>query len=154
MQQNKQNPLHCFNYTQEQTVDFLNTASVFCVNCDGMTVWHNTEPCSVTKVPDEDINGLIDYIKTKPQLLKKLQIDAQTPVANNNNNNNSKKAKKQIEAKEVVNNRPCKKCIHHSGGFIHEYEWQDCKKNWSDKPNGLFYGVIKDTCANWHLRKE
>lgn len=149
MQQNKQTPPNCFNYTQEQIDDFLNTASVFCVNCDGMTVWHNVEPCSVTKVPDEDVNGLIDYIKTKPQLLKKLQIDGQTPVVNN-----SKKIKKQTEVKEIVNNRPCKKCIHHSGGFIHEYEWQDCKKNWSDKPNGLFYGVIKDTCANWHLRKE
>lgn len=149
MQQNKQTPPNCFNYTQEQIDDFLNTASVFCVNCDGMIVWHNVEPRSVTKVPDEDVNGLIDYIKTKPQLLKKLQIDGQTPVVNN-----SKKIKKQTEVKEIVNNRPCKKCIHHSGGFIHEYEWQDCKKNWSDKPNGLFYGVIKDTCANWHLRKE
>ena len=151
MQQNRQNPPNCFNYTKEQTVDFLNTASVFCVNCDGMTVWHNEEPCSVTKVPDENVNSLIDYIKTKPQLLKKLQIDGERPAVIINNNN---KAKKQTEVKEIVNNRPCKKCIHHSGGFIHGYEWQDCKKNWSDKPNGLFYGVIKDTCANWHLRKE
>jgi hypothetical protein len=61
---------------------------------------------------------------------------------------------KNKEEKEVVNTRPCKKCIHHTFGTSHNYEWQDCKKNWSDKPNGLFYGVIKDTCSNWHLRKE
>jgi hypothetical protein len=61
---------------------------------------------------------------------------------------------KNKEEKEVVNTRPCKKCIHHTSGTSHNYKWQDCKKNWSDKPNGLFYGVIKDTCSNWHLRKE
>lgn len=61
---------------------------------------------------------------------------------------------KNKEVKEVVNLRPCKKCIHHTFGILKDYEWQDCKRNWSDKQNGLFYGVIKDTCASWHLRKE
>lgn len=53
---------------------------------------------------------------------------------------------------EIVNEKPCKLCVHQTSGIIHEYEWQDCRKNWSDKQNGLFYGVIKDTCNNWQRK--
>lgn len=43
----------------------------------------------------------------------------------------------------------CQNCKHHDQGVINNYPWQECKKNWSDKQHGQFYGVIKNTCGNW-----
>jgi frataxin-like iron-binding protein CyaY len=67
---------------------------------------------------------------------------------------NKSKSGKDKADKVVVNKKPCGKCIHFTSGISFGYEWKDCKKNWSDKNNGMFYGVIKDTCDNHHFRKE
>lgn len=64
----------------------------------------------------------------------------------------SKKQQKKTDEIVFVNEKPCKQCVFHTCGTIHGYEWQDCKKNWSDKKDGLFCGVIKDTCQNWQKK--
>lgn len=69
-------------------------------------------------------------------------------------NSNKSKSDKNQAVKEIVNKKPCAKCIHFTSGISFGYEWKDCKKNWSDKKNGMFYGVIKDTCDNHHFKKE
>lgn len=48
----------------------------------------------------------------------------------------------------------CDNCKFHTRGVIHGYDWQECKKNWSDKVNGEFYGVIKHICANHQKKQE
>ena len=58
------------------------------------------------------------------------------------------------EVSKPVNKRPCKECNHNTCGVSHGYEWQDCKKNWSDKQHGMMYGVIHDTCGNWIKKVE
>lgn len=63
-----------------------------------------------------------------------------------------KPQKKETPTEAPVNEKPCKQCVFHSCGILHSYEWQDCKKNWSDKINGLFCGVIKDTCNNFQRK--
>lgn len=52
------------------------------------------------------------------------------------------------------NLKPCEKCKNCDQGTIHGYPWMTCTKNWSDKVNGVFYGVLKNTCANFVEKKE
>jgi hypothetical protein len=48
----------------------------------------------------------------------------------------------------------CDNCKHHSRGTIHNYGWQECNKNWSDKQHGMFYGVMKHTCGNFQPKQQ
>ena len=52
------------------------------------------------------------------------------------------------------NTKPCEKCKHSDQGIIHGYPWMTCTKNWSDKVNGVFWGVLKNTCTNFVEKKE
>ncbi len=54
--------------------------------------------------------------------------------------------------KPVKEKASCDNCKHHSCGIIAGYGWQECAKNWSDKQNGQFWGVMKHVCGN-HIFK-
>ena len=48
---------------------------------------------------------------------------------------------------------PCETCKHFDMGYIYEYVWKTCEKNWSDKQHGTFWGVLKNTCNNHKEKK-
>jgi len=54
--------------------------------------------------------------------------------------------------KDLSNGRKCEDCKHSQSGVIHGYPWMTCTKNWSDKQNGVFFGVLKDYCNNFQRR--
>lgn len=104
---------------------------------------------SAYKIPDEHFKDILKHVETNPALKAKLEKE---PIHVGPRSGNIKPSLK--EPKEVVNKKPCAECIQFTSGISFGYEWKDCKKNWSDKKNGMFYGVIKDTCDNHHVKKE